>query len=187
MNSRWGLLFVLALVGSCGGNGVNSSNAPTSDSSSKSSEADTRVVQDFVQEFYSWYVPAAANKRSSTASDMALETRPSAFDASLARQLKEDSDAQAKVKGDIVGLDFDPFLAAQDPCERYEVVDVQKKAESYLVGVRGVGGCEKHDKADVIAEVASKNGTLSFVNFHYPGFPDGDLLTLLRKMREDRR
>src|SRR5262249_33155263 len=162
MNLRLSLLLALAMMASCSGHGVNSSKARTLDSSPKSrqsergasppTEADIGVVQDFVQEFYSWYVPVAANSRSGRPSDLALSTRPSAFDPSLARQLKEDSDAQAKVPGDIVGLDFDPFLAAEDPCERYEVVNVHTKAESYLVGVRGVGGCEKHDEADVIAE-----------------------------------
>src|SRR5262245_61353582 len=160
MNLRLSLLLALAMLAACSGHGVNSSEALKVDSSqqsqqsgkraSPSNEGDIRVVQDFVQEFYSWYVPVAANSRSGRPSDLALNSRASAFDPSLARQLKEDSDAQAKVSGDVVGLDFDPFLAAQDPCERYEVVNVNKKAESYLVGVRGVGGCEKHDEVDLI-------------------------------------
>jgi len=182
---------------SCSGHSVNSSEAPALDSSEKSqqsgkgasssNEADQGAVRDFVQEFYSWYVPVAANSRSGRPSDLALNTRPSAFDPSLARELKEDSDAQEKVPGDIVGLDFDPFLASQDPCERYEVANVDKKAESYLVGVRGVGGCEKHDGVDLIAEVAFRNGTLSFVNFDYPGLNQSDLRTILKKLRDDRR
>jgi len=185
------------MMAACSGHGVNSSEALTLESpesrqskkgASPSTEADIGVVQDFVQEFYSWYVPVAANSRSGRPSDLALHTRPSAFDPSLVRQLKEDSDAQEKVLGDIVGLDFDPFLAAQDPCDRYEVVTVDPKAESYLVGVRGVGGCKKHDEVDVIVEVASRNGALSFINFHYPGVDNGDdLLALLKRLRDDRR
>jgi hypothetical protein len=185
------------MLTSCSSRGVNNSEAPTHDSSQKSQQSgkraspsndtDTGAVQDFVQEFYSWYVPVAHNSRSGRSSDLALKTRPSAFDPSLARQLKEDSDAQEKVQGDIVGLDFDPFLGAQDPCERYEVVNVDKKEENYLVGVRGAGGCEKHDEVDVIAEVASRNGALSFVNFHYPHLDKSDLLTILKKLRDDRR
>jgi hypothetical protein len=185
MNLRLSLLLAVAMMASCGGHGEKSRQSEKRASSS--TEADIGVVQDFVQEFYSWYVPVAANSRSGRPSDLALDTRPSAFDPSLARQLKEDSDAQAKVLGEIVGLDFDPFLASQDPCERYEVVNVHTKAESYLVGVRGVGGCEKHDEVDLIAEVASRNGALSFVNFHYPGLQNSDLLTILKRLRDDRR
>jgi len=197
MNLRLSLLLALAMMTSCSGQRVNSSKALPHDSSTKSRESEQRasqstegdigVVQDFVQEFYSWYVPVTANSHSGRPSDLALRTRPSAFDASLARQLKEDSDAQAKVVGDIVGFDFDPFLAAQDLCERYEVVNVQPKADSYMVGVRGVGGCKKHDEVDVIAEVASRNGASSFVNFHYPGIDNSDLLTILKRLRDDRR
>jgi len=185
------------MLACCSGRGVNSSGTVAPDSSqrspqsgssaSPSNDAAVGVVRDFVQEFYSWYVPVAANSRSGVPSDVALNTRSTAFDPSLARQLKEDSDAQAKVPGDIVGLDFDPFLASQDPCDRYEVMNVDKKAENYLVGVRGVGGCEKHNEADVIAEVASRNGASLFVNFHYPGLNHSDLLTILKGLRDDRK
>jgi hypothetical protein len=50
--------------------------------------------------------------------------------------------------------------------------------------VRGLG--EKHDEVDLIDEVASRNGALSFVNFHYPGFNKTDLLTILKRLRDDR-
>src|ERR1051325_600832 len=121
MTLRLRLLLALAMLTSCSGHGGDSSKTVTPDPSPRSQQIDIRVVQDFVQEFYSWYVPVAAKSRSGRASDLALSSLASAFESSLVRQLKEDSDAQAKVSGDIVGLDFDPFLAAQDPCQRYEV------------------------------------------------------------------
>jgi len=39
----------------------------------------------------------------------------------------------------------------------------------------------------VIAEVASRNGTLLFVNFHYPGPHESDLMTILKKLKADRK
>ena len=83
-------------------------------------------------------------------------------------------------------MDFDPFLASQDPCDRYEVGAATRQGPSYLVDIHGAGGCEKHDKPDVVAELVLRSGTWMFVNFHYP--PDsGDLLTVLRLLREDRQ
>jgi hypothetical protein len=178
MNVRLSLILMLTVMASCSGHDGRSSSPAA---------ADSKVVRDFVQDFYNWYVPVAGNSGSGRPADLALQNRASAFDPSLARQLKEDSDAQAKVHDDIVGLDFDPFLSAQDPCDRYEVLNVQKKAESYLVDVRGVGGCEKHDAPDVIAEVASGNGVWVFVNFRYPGPDQTDLLTVLKRLRDERR
>jgi hypothetical protein len=67
------------------------------------------------------------------ASALALKEKPYAFDSELSRMLKEDSEAQAKVKTEIVGLDFDPVLGGQDACERYEVRKVTIKGDSCFV------------------------------------------------------
>jgi len=190
MNSRLSLFLTLTLMmAACSGQTGKSSTPAAADikaDNKADNKADAKAVQDFVQDFYNWYVPAAAKPGSNRPAELALRDRPAAFDPALARQLKEDSEAQAKVHDDIVGLDFDPFLSAQDPCQRYEVTKVQSKGESYLVDVLGVGGCEKHDAADVIAEVASQNGAWVFVNFHYPGPDSTDLLTVLKKLRDER-
>jgi hypothetical protein len=180
------------MVVSCVGHDGYSSN-PINRGESKSetdlvqSKSETDLVRGFVQEFYDWYVQIDDRGRSDSASDLALKRRPSAFDTLLASRLKEDSRAKAKAKGEIVGLEFDPFLNSQDPCDRYEVVTVRSKAQSYLVDVRGVGGCGKHDEADLVAEVVFKNGKWLFTNFHYPGPPAFDLLTALKQLRDDRK
>jgi len=178
------LIFIVAITVSCSGHDGKSSSPAAAGTPAAT---DTKVVQDFVQDFYNWYVPAVASRGSARPADIALRDRASAFDPSLARQLKEDSDAQAKVHDDIVGLDFDPFLFAQDACQRYEVLNVQKRPDSYLVDVRGVGGCEKHDAVDVIAEVASRNGAWVFVNFHYPGPDATNLMAVLKQLSDARR
>lgn len=62
----------------------------------------------FVQSFYDWYVKAEID------SDAALKKKPAYFSPELTKALKADAVAAAKSPGDIVGLDFDPFLNAQD-------------------------------------------------------------------------
>jgi hypothetical protein len=147
----------------------------------KSSAEVSESAREFVQQFYSWYLPqAGAGERW----DFVLKDRSSVFTPELARALREDSVAQAKVQGEIVGLDFDPFLASQDPCERYEAGSAVAKRASYWVSVYGVCSGKRHDKADVVAEVIRKDDRWVFVNFHYS--KDGNLLAVLKTLREDR-
>jgi hypothetical protein len=57
--------------------------------------------------------------------------------------LKEDLAASKKSPGEIVGLDFDPFLNAQDIAERYLVGKITPKGDHYWVEVFGVWGGRK--------------------------------------------
>src|SRR5436853_3910886 len=96
----------------------------------KENETVLRVVRDF----YAWYLPATpgANARGL---GLVLKSRVSLFTEELFRALKQDFDASAKNPDEIVGLDFDPFLATQDPCERYEVGAAIHKGKGFLVGI----------------------------------------------------
>jgi hypothetical protein len=60
-----------------------------------------------VQGFYDWYVPRALK---GDAVGLALSSKASAFAPRLSKALKEDQAATAQSPGEIVGLDFDPFL-----------------------------------------------------------------------------
>jgi len=144
-------------------------------------------ARNFAQEFYSWYVPIALNGSSVAASDIALKKRSSAFGPELRQALKEDSAAQAKSPGEIVGLDFDPILNSQDPEDRYEVGKVTRKGDSYWVEVYGVRSGKRIEPPAVLAELVRKNGHWTFVNFHYPGPYGNDLLSILKLLREDRQ
>jgi hypothetical protein len=150
----------------------------------KHSQDASAQVREFVQEFYDWYVPKARADNPGPAWDLALKSKGSVFSPDLARALKEDLQAQAKAQGEIVGLDFDPFLSAQDPCERYEAGSVVPKGTSYWVEVYGVCSGKRHEKADVVAELIQKDDHCVFVNFHYP--KDRNLLAVLKSLREDR-
>lgn len=143
-------------------------------------------AREFAQEFYSWYVPIALNESDVNASDFALMKRGSAFSPELLQALREDSAARAKSR-EIVGLDFDPFLASQDPDDRYEVGKVTVKGESYWIEVYGVRAGKRRERPAVLAELVREDGHLIFVNFHYPDPNGNDLLSILKRLRGDRQ
>jgi hypothetical protein len=157
-----------------------------------SSQVALKPVRSFVQELYGWYVPKALDDSTGPASERALKYRSYVFSSELFRALKEDSDAQARISGYIVGLDFDPFLNTQDPCERYELGGITQNGETYRIEVFGVCSGTRHEKPDVIAEVARRNGRLVFTNFIYDNlakqFPhSANLLATLKLLREERQ
>lgn len=78
-------------------------------------------VRRFVQAFYVWYVPKASENSGSPAWALAIRTKSSLFHHELARALREDIEAQSKVEGEIVSLDFDSFLGSQAPEWHYKV------------------------------------------------------------------
>lgn len=78
--------------------------------------ADTAQVRAFAQAFYNWYVPIAFHGyRDST--DV-LRHRPLVLTRELRTALREDAAADARSR-DPGGINFDPFLFSQDPCERH--------------------------------------------------------------------
>jgi hypothetical protein len=150
------------------GNGVNASDS----------------VKVFVQGFYDWYVPKALSSHSTTAWSTAVKEKGSCFSPELGRKLREDSEAQAKDEGEIVGLDFDPFLNSQDPGRRYSVGKVVPKGDSYLVEVHRIIPGKPEAKLTATAEVTGKNGQWHLVNFIYPG--GHNLLGVLKALKDDR-
>ncbi len=141
-------------------------------------------AQAFVQHFYDWYAPIAAGEHKEAASNIALRNRPQAFAPELARALKADSDAQAKAN-EIVGLDFDPFLSGQDPCDRFVTGQVSQRTGSYRVDVFRICEGKKSSSAAVIAEVEQSQGRWVFKNFYYP--PNYDLVTELKMLADQRQ
>jgi Protein of unknown function (DUF3828) len=148
-------------------------------------------VRSFVSEFYQWYVPKTLEPHSGPAWDLALKHRSRVFSSELFRALKEDSNAQAKASGEIVGLDFDPFLNTQDPCERYEVGSIVPEEQTYRVEVFGTCSGTKKAKPDVLAQVELRGGHWVFTNFLYPNlekeYPNSaNLLATLKALRQER-
>ena len=146
-------------------------------------------AQHFVQAFYDWYIPGLL-KLFGTKKSFTWQERAADFDRRLFRALKEDEDAQAKV-GEIVGLDWDPFVANQDPCEHNTARKARKNGEVYIVDVHNVCNGQEDKVVHVVAEVVKQNGHWVFVNFRYPaeksGEKESDLLTVLNQLRDDRQ
>ena len=144
--------------------------------------------KDFVQKFYTWYFNKSKSPLPSgmSVTDLALKERGSAFSAELSRLLKEDAAAQARVPGEIVGLDFDPVLNTQAEADRYEVGKVSRRGNNYLVEVYGYWDKKKSSKPDVLPELSLSGGKWQFVNFRYKAEHDDDLISILRLLKAER-
>jgi hypothetical protein len=147
-----------------------------------------KSCQTFVQSFYSWYPKQDINNVA--ASDRVLRYKKAILSPALYRGLKEDAEAQAKAKGDLVGLDFDPFLNAQDTASRYDVGKVVCKNGTYWANVYGTWNGKKLKKPDVVPELTYQGGRWIFVNFHYPdsNLPvNENLLSVLKVLKDEQQ
>ena len=151
---------------------------------SKADPESLSSVRQFVQQFYDWYVPKAQGAQTIPAWRSVLERKKSKLSSRLIRALRADSAVQAKSVGEILALDFDPFLNSQDPAPRYEIGSVAHRNSSYWVDINGIWPGKEIGKPDVVAEISAERGHWIFVNFHYPG--NRDLLTILKFQREAR-
>jgi len=135
----------------------------------------------FVQRFYDLYTPMSASGWARAIRSQALWDF---LDPGLARMLKADADAQAGSPNDIVGLDFDPFLSAQDPWHKYEAGKASKAGTGYTVRVHGVAKGKRRPAPSLVVDVAPRDGHWVIRDFHYP---DGDdLVADLRQNQKDR-
>lgn len=143
------------------------------------------VAQRAVAEFYAWYVPMWANDPGPAM--RAVRERRAQFADPLIKALRADSIATAQAGEEIDGLDGDPFLNGQDPCDRYRPVRTTRRGDDYFVDVLGSGGCQRHTTPDVIVHVAWREQRPVFVNFLYSGKPGDDLQSLLRRLAVQRQ
>lgn len=142
----------------------------------------------FVREFYGWYVPLVHQRLQRAASTVAIERKPNVFAPALLQALKDDAEAQARASGDIVGIDFDPFVGGQDPADRYEARKVTVKGdrcEAEIWEKPTNGKWTPSAKPDVVAELSGSAGHWQFENFRYPDV-NTDLLTTLAALRKER-
>lgn len=150
----------------------------------RKSKTTEESCREFVQQFYNWYVHKADTNR-------ALKFNGGThFSANLAKQLKLDEAESKKNPNEVTGLDFDPFLNAQDLPGAYEATKVTPKGSNYIVDVYGLEGGKKPARVTVMPELTFRNGNWVFINFHYfdessPKKVD-DLLSILKSLREER-
>jgi len=135
-----------------------------------------------VQQFYTWYVPRAANPRGR---DMIMgATRgPVPFNPELVRWLRIDSTARARAKDEVDGLDGDPYLNSQDPCKTYTAQSAAATDSSVLVNVVGRGGgCEVRNRPDVVVELAQRKGRWTILEFRDPSRNNEGTIPLLKQL-----
>ena len=108
------------------------------------------------------------------------------FNPALVTALRADSAASVANPGEVVGLDMDPFLNSQDPCNRYAPTAVRRDGATFLVDVVGSGGCPSHREPDVTVRIAFRGTTPVFVNFLYLKPANDDLLHLLAQLASER-
>jgi len=106
----------------------------------------------FVQAFYQWY------GKLGDLYQQAVHDSPAFFAPALLAGLHADSAAKQQHPDEVVGLDWDPFLETQDPCDPYQVMGTTRRGDTVLVAVGGMcSGREPRAAPDVIAEVMARS------------------------------
>lgn len=144
----------------------------------------------FIQDFYDWYVKAVSTDALKQNSFSLSRVRPHAMSIELQKMLDADYRASANNPDEIVGLDFDPFLASQDPSAKFTVESITIKNGSCIGLVRGIENGNKMESVE--PELVRADGGWKFVNFHYPPSDasdpkESDLISVLKNLRNDRR
>ncbi len=144
----------------------------------------------FTQEFYDWY-SAQSRKTPPISIEKTVKYKNGFFGPELTKLLLEDSKARNAVKGEIVGLDFDPFLSTNaEPAERYSVgSSVTSRPHSVLVPVFATYSGKKQLKPITVPEVTQHNGRYVFANFHYvDSSPENEnLIAILKALAKERQ
>ncbi len=149
------------------------------------SESDQeKSCREFVQGFYDWYymrLNLDEKIHAGPASNDVLRLKPEVLDTRLRRLLREDAAAQAKDSEYVVGLDFDPFLNAQDWDGKYWVAHVAVTGNRCRAYVWSNNWGKKIETVD--PELELKAGHWIFVNFHQPAAEDpGDQEHLVEQL-----
>jgi hypothetical protein len=154
--------------------------------SSLSAQSPANPAQDTVaravQGFYDWYLPRFVKPGRLDVMMLAATSGPLPFDTILVHWLRIDSTARVRAKGKIDGLDGDPYLNAQDPCDTYSVQAIRPRGAELLVDVLGGGGCRAHQKADVTVVLGLKAGRWTILEFLDPSRHGEGVIPLIKRL-----
>ncbi|HXY19349.1 MAG TPA: hypothetical protein VEH83_05080 [Gemmatimonadales bacterium] len=134
----------------------------------------------FVQAFYQWY------ERAGERYEVAVRDSPAYFAPALLGALRLDYAASQASPSEVVGLDWDPFLDTQDPCNPYQVTGTTRRGDTVLVAVNGM--CTDRPpqtQPDVLAEVRLVDKRWVFVDFRHVA-DAGSLVQDLQRLQEAR-
>jgi len=132
--------------------------------------AEAKSCFQFVQAFYdSYFDRLNAQKNQATAGPSSYDVstfKPQVLAPELLQMLKEDVEAASKNQDEIVGLDFDPFINAQDWEGKYWVNSVTIIDGACHADVWGMDAGKKHDIVHPMLKIT--NGNWIFVDFFIP-------------------
>lgn len=166
--------------------------APATEAAAPASgqDAQAQSAKAFVQGFYDWYMGEMQKESNDDLIADALKSKRWPFSAAIVTALRADEEAQSKSPEDVVGIDFDPYLNAQDTCFPYKTGKVTASGSQYRVELFDSNCSDPHPEIPTVIAVVEKNGaSWQFVNFIYPGESgqaDSDLLKTLKALQEER-
>lgn len=139
----------------------------------------------FVASFYEWFAAPGSAGGGDLTFVRVLEVRSASLDAPLLAALREDRAAAERSRGELVGLDFEPFTANHDPCEAYSLGEPSSVAGRIRVPIFSVCSGRRLEAPSVTVEVELREARWVLTNVFYS---DGDdLLSLLRRQADGRR
>ena len=142
----------------------------------------------FVQRVYDWYVPRARDSVQGPAWKIFVADSSALLSSELVSALRADLMAQQASRSEIVGLDFDPVLNAQDPCAAYAVGPASKHDSTFIVPVFDVCDGRKAVAPRVLVILTHSGQRWTMSDFSYPNLhPAADLFTVLRRLAALRR
>jgi hypothetical protein len=153
----------------------------------KPADASGSRARAFVQGFYDWYVQPDAER----SVEVVLKTKSDVLAPDLSQALQADLEASAKEPEEVVGLDFDPFLNAQEQAYRYQVGEAVERAGRYRLAVFGFWGDQARPQKhhDLTVEVGCTATACRFENFLYPESGpthERDLVGVLKALAKQR-
>lgn len=160
----------------CGGLNVtfNGDYKKTQDNHSSSSA--TQLAHDFYHVFYTSYQKYMKSNQRSLENFKKIIAAQNYFSTTLSTLLINDERRQLANPGEITGLDFDPFTAAQDEVGKASIGEAKNEGAKTLIPVTfSLAG-----KHQIILEVTREKNSLVISNIFYPD-DKTDLLKLLSK------
>jgi hypothetical protein len=145
-----------------------------------------KAVQDFYNAYFDM-LESSDKGQQVDAEQAVLRRKMPVLAPQLKQLLDEDRQAQAHSPGDIVGLDFNPYLNAQDWDGRYQVTSATVTSGICKATLSGRDAGKSRDM--VIPELRRQDNRWVFVNFHYPDVTtpeDENLIDELQALRKQR-
>jgi hypothetical protein len=177
-------LAAILFLGACEPRTAERSPTPQDSASPRATQAqpvnvDVAGAVASIQAFYDWYVPASDSNRGGPAWYAAFGRTPPILSSELLQALRADSANKARTPGDLVGLDFDPLLASQDPCARYEVGQGSIDRDTVRLALHAVCNGERSAQPELLLLVTQHEANWLIENVQY-SHAQTDLLAILR-------